>query len=164
MKNHIYISVGSNIEREHHITAALDALNRHFGQLDISPVYESEAVGFNGSPFYNLVVAAYTDMSVSAVNQVFKDIERENGRDCMQKKFAPRTLDLDLLLYNDEVTEQPIVLPRDEILYHAFVLQPLADIAPDKPHPVTGQSYADMWRNFDTSSQRLWRINFNWPA
>ena len=164
MKNHIFISVGSSIDRDRHITASLDALHQHFGPLELSPIYESEAVGFKGDPFYNLVVAAYTDLSILAVNQLFKDIEQANGRVFGEKKCAARTLDLDLLLYNDIVTEQPIVLPRDEILYHAFVLQPLADIAPDKTHPVTGQTYARMWRDFDKMSQDLWRIDFEWSA
>ncbi|MFC6440773.1 2-amino-4-hydroxy-6-hydroxymethyldihydropteridine diphosphokinase [Bowmanella sp. JS7-9] len=158
----IYISVGSNIERHKHIVAGLDAMAAVFNNLRLSPVYESKAVGFEGSDFYNLVVEAHTALPIADVVAELKRIEDNNGRVRGGKKFAPRTLDLDLLLYDDVVCEEPIELPRDEILHNAFVLLPLCDIAPALTHPLTGQCIADMWHAYDKQKQQLWAIPFAW--
>ena len=116
----IYISLGSNIEREHHIRAGLDALHAEFGALRVSRVFESEAVGFQGHPFYNLVAAADTGLPLATVCQRLRAIEFAHGREPDARKFAPRTLDLDLLLYGDLVCETPVVLPRAEILTNSL--------------------------------------------
>lgn len=158
----IFISLGSNIQRDYHTRSGLNALSNAFGELQLSSVFESEAVGFVGRPFYNLVVAAKTSLSIAQVCQTLKQIELDNGRVHGAKKFAPRTLDLDLLLYDDVVTEQGVNLPRAEILYNAFVLQPLAELAADLCHPINGQSYAALWQAFDKNSQQLWPITFTW--
>ena len=163
MSHEIYISVGSNIDRDKHTRAGLQQLAQHFDELRLSTVYESEAVGFQGSHFYNLVVAATTDMTVEQVFSVLKGIERDNGRVHGGKKFAPRTLDLDLLLYDDVIATEGVVLPREEICHNAFVLKPLAELAPDLIHPVTGVSLAQMWESLDVD-QKLWAIEFSWSA
>ena len=160
--NQIFISLGTNIEREKHTSSGLNALQTVFGELQVSPVYESVAVGFDGSAFYNLVVGARTDKSLEDVCRILKEIERDNGRVKTEKKFAPRTLDLDLLLFNNEVTEEPIELPRPEVLHNAFVLLPLADLIPDELHPIVGKSYQALWQDFDKESQKLWQIDFHW--
>ncbi|MDM7861742.1 2-amino-4-hydroxy-6-hydroxymethyldihydropteridine diphosphokinase [Alteromonas sp. ASW11-36] len=161
-RHHILISLGSNIERELHTRAGVAALQHYFSDVELSSVYESEAVGFTGTAFYNLVASAHTDMSIAQVCQTLKSIERENGRVSAEKKFAPRTLDLDLLTYDQEVTAEPVVLPRDEITYNAFVLQPLAELVPDQVHPTTKKTYADLWQSYDKSLQNLWPIKFIW--
>ena len=79
-----------------------------------------------------------------------------------EKKFCSRTLDLDLLTYDDVVIDTPVRLPREEILYNAFVLWPLAELVPEGIHPTTGKSYAQLWRAFDKQKQRLQPINFTW--
>lgn len=158
----IYISLGSNINREKNITAGLDALEQAFGPLVLSPVYESEAVGFAGSHFLNLVVSAHTELSVSQIDDTFKQIEADNGRIRGGAKFAPRTLDIDLLLYDDQITTTGVILPRDEILHNAFVLLPLADIAPELNHPLVNKSYQQLWLEFDKNSQQLWMVDFVW--
>ncbi|MCE2573483.1 2-amino-4-hydroxy-6-hydroxymethyldihydropteridine diphosphokinase [Motilimonas eburnea] len=160
----IYISVGSNIDRAHYIQAGIDAMTALFGELKVSSVFESEAVGFNGSAFYNLVVGADTQLPAEEVAQCLKQIELENGRTPDSRKFSPRTLDLDLLLYDDLITHQGVQLPRDEIPHNAFVLWPLAELAPDKVHPILGKSYRVLWQNYDKSSQKLWKIPFNWKS
>ncbi len=162
--NDILISVGSNIDRTKHIRAARTALESIFAEVQWSRVYESEAVGFNGSRFYNLVVKACTELSIEQVCQRLKAIERENGRKHGEKKFCSRTLDLDLLTYNHVITMQPVVLPREEILFNAFVLQPLAELVPEEVHPVARQTYRQLWCDFDKSSQQLWPILFNWSS
>lgn len=158
----VYISVGSNIDRERYITVALDALADWFGDLAISPVYESEAVGFDGSPFFNLVVAVETDLPVAELSRRFKQLEADNGRHRNAPKFSARTLDLDILTY-DGLTGcvDGVELPRAEILRNAFVLRPLADIAPEDRHPVCLQSYRELWQAYDRD-QKLWPVAFVW--
>lgn len=160
----VYISIGSNIERYRHVTAALDALAEWFGDLVISPVYESESVGFDGSDFLNLVVGINTVVSVGELTRRFKQLEAENGRKAGAPKFSPRTLDLDILTYGDASgNKEGVELPRSEILKNAFVLRPLADIAPDERHPVCGQSYRQLWQDYDTG-QKLWPVDFSWQG
>ncbi|PJG59585.1 2-amino-4-hydroxy-6-hydroxymethyldihydropteridine diphosphokinase [Aeromonas cavernicola] len=158
----IYISLGSNIEREHHIRAGLDALYTTFGELTVSRVFESAAVGFHGRPFYNLVVSAKTALPLMAVCHHLRTMEFAHGREMNAKKFAPRTLDLDLLLYGDLVCEAPVVLPRGEILTNAFVLWPLAELAPSLRHPVVGRSLGELWQDYDKQAQQLSPIPFHW--
>lgn len=155
----IYISLGSNIERERHMRAALAALHAQFADLQCSSIYESEPVGFQGDNFFNAVAACDTEKPVRAVVQSLAAIEAQQGRVRTAERFAARTLDLDLLLYGDLVVqEQDIKLPRAEILTHAFVLCPLAQIAPDTLHPVVRKTYAELWRDFPRTEQRLWPV------
>jgi len=156
------LSLGSNIEREENIRGALHALKAAFGDLVVSQVYESEAVGFAGAPFYNLVVGFETDQGVDELMDCFRRIEADFGRVRGGEKFAARTLDIDLLTYGDLVQERGrVVLPRDEILKYAFVLQPLAEVAGDERHPVSGQRYDALWAAFDKGDQRLWPVPFD---
>ena len=97
----IYISLGSNINREQNTREGIEALKQAFGELNLSSVYESEAVGFDGDAFYNMVISCEVDTPVHDTNQILRDIEDVNGRDRGSPKFSSRTLDLDLLLYDD---------------------------------------------------------------
>mgnify|MGYP000627622627 CR=1 FL=1 len=160
----IYVSLGSNIEPVRYLKAALIDLDKHFDELVLSSVFESEAVGFDGTNFLNMVVAAETQLSIETVVATFKQIEQDHGRIVGAKKFAARTPDHDLLLYDDVVCQTPIELPRAEILYNAFVLWPLAEIAPQLAHPVVAQAYQELWQQYDKSQQKLWPIEFNWSA
>ncbi len=158
---HVFVSVGSNIDREANVRAALDALAQRFSNLEQSKVYESKAVGFVGDPFYNLVVAFDTDDDPQTVADTLHQIEDDNGRTRSGGKFAARTLDLDLLLYDDLIMEQgKLSLPRDEITKYAFVLLPLAEMVPERRHPVSGKTYAELWRGFDAAAQPLWPVEF----
>jgi 2-amino-4-hydroxy-6-hydroxymethyldihydropteridine diphosphokinase len=158
----IYISVGSNVDKEKHTKAGLQGMYQAFGELTLSSVFESESVGFEGNNFYNLVVKASTRLSIAEVCLVLKQIEQDNKRQRGEQKFSPRTLDLDLLLYDRQVTTKPIKLPRPEVLYNAFVLKPLAEIAADEVHPEVNKSYASLWQEYDKSQQKLWAIKFDW--
>lgn len=158
----IYISLGSNINREQNTRAGIVALKQAFGKLVLSAVYESDSVGFEGDAFYNMVIACDVDVSVFEANQVLRDIEDANGRDRSGPKFSSRTLDLDLLLYDDLILDQDgLVLPRGEILKNAFVLWPLAEIAPHLKHPETCTSYKQLWSDFDKSKESLHPIEFS---
>ena len=157
----IYISLGSNINREQNTRAGITALQQAFGDLNLSSVYESESVGFDGDAFYNMVIACEVSMSVHDSNQILRDIEDAHGRDRSGPKFSSRTLDLDLLLYDDLVLdEKGLKLPRGEILKNAFVLWPLAEIAPQLKHPEVDKSYAELWAAFDKSRETLSPIDF----
>jgi len=141
----VYVSIGSNIDREQNICAALRVLTADYGELEQSSVYESAAVGFDSAPFYNLVVGFCKDDAPRAVQDRLHAIENRQGR-LRTAKLSARTLDLDLLLYDDR---------------YAFVLAPLAEIAGSAQHPVTGTRYAEMWSAFDDGQQVLTKVD--WP-
>ena len=155
-----WLSLGSNIEPERQIPAALESLRRQFGELVVSPVYESEAVGFDGDNFHNLVVGIMTRLSPRKLAGELRQIEAAHGRDRGAEKFSSRTLDIDLLTFGEQVIDEPgVQVPRDEILRYAFVLRPLADVAARERHPAVGQSYGALWAAFDRSEQKLWPVD-----
>jgi len=158
-----YISIGSNIDRDKNILASLKALEHHFGKLAISSIYESEPVGFTGDTFYNLVVGFNSDLGVKEVAKLLRQIELDNGRTRDSQKFSARTLDLDLILYDDLIlNEGRLQIPRDEIERYAFVLEPLAEIAPTLKHPISHLSYAELWEKFDKTNLKQKRVTPAW--
>ncbi|PPK77443.1 2-amino-4-hydroxy-6-hydroxymethyldihydropteridine diphosphokinase [Methylobacter tundripaludum] len=160
-----YISIGSNINKDEHIPASLRALEQTFGELTVSSIYESEPVGFTGDVFYNLVVGFDSDLEVKAVARQLRQIELDNGRTRDSRKFAARTLDLDLIIYGDLiVNDGRLQIPRDEIEHYAFVLEPLAEIASSLQHPVSHISYAELWEQFDKSDLRQKRVAPAWAS
>lgn len=158
----IYISLGSNINRQYHIEQGLNALTEAFGSLTLSSLFESEAVGFNGKAFYNMVVAVSTERSLAEVASTLRAIEFAHGRSQNAKKFSPRTLDLDLLLYGDVIADEPAQIPRDEITKNAFVLWPLAEIAGQLAHPTVAKSYDELWQQYDKNKQKLKKVPLVW--
>ncbi len=161
----VWLSIGSNLERERCIAGAVAELRERYGELILSRVYEAEAVGFEGRPFYNLVAGFETDQAPEALVDALHGIEDAFGRRRGPDKFAPRTLDIDLLTYGDLVSDDPSFdLPRGEITRYAFVLCPLAEVAGDERHPRTGKSYAEMWAGFDRKDQSLRPVTFEFTA
>jgi 2-amino-4-hydroxy-6-hydroxymethyldihydropteridine diphosphokinase len=161
----VYLSLGSNIKREENIRDCLDALADEYGALSISSVFESESVGFRGDPFFNLVVRLQTAQTVDALSTTLKKIEYRQGRERHQSKYSGRTLDIDILLFDDLCGEfDGICLPRPEITDNAYVLWPLAEIAGDLALPGTHSRIAELWEEFDKLKQQLQPVPFLWRA
>ena len=157
------LSLGSNIDAPNNIRKAVRALRHEFDALKCSSVYESEAIGFVGANFLNLVAIIETTADLSSIRSVLKLLEDRFGRNREQPRFSARTLDVDILFYGDEKTKSDeIELPKEEITQYAFVLQPLAELLPDRIHGFTGLTYADLWDEFDQSNQQLWKVDFDW--
>ncbi|UHQ20615.1 2-amino-4-hydroxy-6-hydroxymethyldihydropteridine diphosphokinase [Lysobacter sp. KIS68-7] len=141
-----YLSLGSNVEPERHLRAAIDALRARFGEVVLSPIYRFPAVGFDGPDFLNAAAIVESDLDAHALVDWLHALESANGRVRGPVKFNDRTLDIDLVYFGDLVLDTPqLQLPRPE-LRHAFVLRPLADIAPGFVDPVRGETLATMWR------------------
>jgi 2-amino-4-hydroxy-6-hydroxymethyldihydropteridine diphosphokinase len=156
----IFLGLGSNIEREKHLHAGLEALDGFLQQMTCSPVFESQPVGIKSGPFFNLVVSAYTDLPLMELDRRLKFIEADNGRYAPERKGLP--LDIDVLLYGEQVGNfDGLILPRAEILKNAFVLWPLSLIAPDRLHPGVGISFAELWRDARIE-QVLAPVAFEW--
>ncbi|MBI2993154.1 MAG: 2-amino-4-hydroxy-6-hydroxymethyldihydropteridine diphosphokinase [Gammaproteobacteria bacterium] len=161
----VFVAIGSNVDRAVSVRAGVRALRQAFGDLTISPVYESRAVGFEGDDFYNLVVAFDTDHGPREVAGMLDEIEQRFARERSAPRFAPRALDLDLLLYNNLVAhDRDLDLPREDIGMYAFVLRPLAEIAGERRHPVTGQRFAELWAGFDRNSQYLLPVKLDFDG
>ena len=156
----VYLGLGSNIDAEKNLRLAVNELRRLFGEVRVSPVYRSAALGFEGPDFLNLVVALGTEMSPFELVEHIERIHAMAGRTRGPDRYSSRPLDIDLLLYGDRIDpEPPLRLPRRDILEHSFVMRPLADIAPDFVHPVTGKTIGDHWREFDRGSHALTRVD-----
>jgi 2-amino-4-hydroxy-6-hydroxymethyldihydropteridine diphosphokinase len=160
----LYISLGSNVDRQHYVSAGLTALEQLFGQLTLSSLFASKAVGFDGAEFYNMVIGATTSLTIEQVAKALRDIEFANGRQVNAKKYSPRTLDLDLLLFDDLILNSPAQIPRAEITENAFVLWPLAEVAPKLNHPILQQSYQQLWQAYDKTQQQLTKVDFFWQS
>ena len=141
-----WLSLGSNLDAEVHLLAAAQALRARFGDVVFSPVYRTPAVGFDGPDFLNAAAAVQTDLDPFALNDWLHALEDAQGRVRGGARFSSRTLDVDIVFYDDLVLKGPgnLELPRPE-LRHAFVLKPLADIAPGHRVPTTGQTLAELW-------------------
>ena len=157
----LYISLGTSIKREKYLYCGLRSLEDVFGKLTLSSLYESESVGFKGPNFYNMVIMVSTDLSIQEVSVLLKNIELQHGRAVNATKYSPRTLDLDVLLFDDNILETPVQIPRHEITENAFVLWPLAELAGELIHPVMKKSYQQLWCEYD-KQQQLTQIAFDW--
>jgi 2-amino-4-hydroxy-6-hydroxymethyldihydropteridine diphosphokinase len=140
-----YLSLGSNIEPERHLRAAIDALRARFGAIDVSPAYRSTAVGFDGPAFLNLAVGIDTDLDPVALDAWLHALEDRHGRRRDGPRYSSRTLDVDIVLFDDRIVEGPahLAIPRPE-LTERFVLVPLADIAAAVRDPVSGHTVAGL--------------------
>jgi 2-amino-4-hydroxy-6-hydroxymethyldihydropteridine diphosphokinase len=158
----VALSIGSNINPRTNLRQAIAALRSLFGDIVTSSVYESEAVGFNGDNFLNMVALINVDDSLCDLTSKLKALEDIQGRDRNTAKFSGRTLDIDVLTYDDYEGEVAgIVLPRPEITENAFVLLPLSEVLPESCHLKLNKTYAQLWSEYDKTKQNLWKIELN---
>ena len=151
-----YLGLGSNIAARANILSAMRSLTETFDNAVFSPVYECPAVGFDGDDFLNLVARVETTMQPLELKHQLFDLENRHDRDRSAPRWSSRTLDVDILLYDDLYLLSPqLEIPRKEILDCAHVLKPLADLAPDLLHPTERISMSELWARFPDSQATL---------
>jgi 2-amino-4-hydroxy-6-hydroxymethyldihydropteridine diphosphokinase len=161
----VLVAAGSNVEPAANLRRALDALAAHYPGLRTSAAYRNRAVGFEGEDFVNLVLAIDTDDDVHAVLGRLHEAEARCGRERHAPKWAPRSMDLDVLLYGDRVCEEPgLELPRPDLVRRAYMLGPAAEIAPGMVHPTLGATLAELWSRFPRDAHPLERVELGWPG
>ncbi len=152
----VYVAAGSNVDPEKHLGLASAELGRYFPGVRFSPWYRNRAAGFTGADFINFVAGFPTDLPLEAVLARLHAIEGLCGRAREAPRWAPRTMDLDILLYGDRVADTPALrLPRPDLLTRAYMLGPLADLAPALVHPTAHLTIEALWRRFDRAAHPL---------
>ncbi len=151
-----YVAAGSNVRPRESLLRALALLGREFPGLRISRAYSNAAVGFAGDDFVNLVVGFPAALPTEDLLDRLKSIERACGREPGAQKWGPRTLDLDLLLHGGRTGRVAgRSLPHPDLLTRAWVLGPLAELAPGLVHPLTGERMDSLWGRFDRGAHPL---------
>lgn len=158
----VYLSLGSNIEPRRYLRAALDELRAEFGAIDVSPAYHFPAFGFDGPDFVNLAVGLDTDLAPEVLNAWLHALEDRHGRRRDVPRYSSRTLDIDIVLYGERIERGAgnFEVPRPE-LKHAFVLKPLAELAPDAREPRDGRTLADLWRAHPDHARHFERVTLD---
>ena len=160
-----YVAAGSNVAPLQSMVTALGALAARFPDLVVSPAYRNAAVGFEGDDFINLVVGFTTRHSLAGLLAELHAVEALCGRGRDEPKWAKRRMDLDVLLYDDLAGEfKGAKLPRPDLVRRAYMLGPLADVAPGAVHPTLGVTIEELWSRFDQAAHPLKRIALPWPA
>lgn len=154
-----YLSLGSNVEPVANLSSALAALRARFGEVRVSAAYRFPAVGFDGADFVNLAAIIETDLPAAALNTWLHALEDSHGRRRDVPRFSDRTLDIDIVLYGAHVLQGDgnLQVPRDE-LSHAFVLRPLAEIAPDAVVPTRRLSLQQLWQQHAEHAREFDRV------
>lgn len=157
----VFVAAGSNVDAERNLALAALELQRSFGAVQFSPAYRNVAVGFEGPDFINWVAGFDTTRPVRAVIDELQRIEGLCGRTRDAPKWAPRSMDLDILLYGEMQCDEPgLVLPRPDLLKRPYMLGPMADIAPQQRHPVLGITMGELWQRFDRAAHPMQVVPF----
>lgn len=155
----VFVAAGSNIEPERNLAKAARLMAEAFPDVRFSPWYRNKAVGFEGADFINFVAGFSSDLSVHDVIARLREIETACGRPPGAPKWAPRAMDLDILLYGDMVHEEPgLKLPRPDLVRRPFMLGPMADLAPEVVHPTLHVTIGDLWKQFDRAAHPMTRL------
>ena len=161
----VFVAAGSNVEAVANLCRALDELARHYPGLRCSRAYRNRAVGFDSDDFVNLVLAFETGEDVRTVIGRLHEAESACGRARNAARWAPRAMDLDILLYGELVCDEPgLVLPRPDLVRRAYMLGPIAELAPDLVHPVLGSTMRQLWAAFDRGAHQMQPVELGWPA
>jgi 2-amino-4-hydroxy-6-hydroxymethyldihydropteridine diphosphokinase len=160
----VFVAAGSNVEPVANLRLALAQLASHYPGLRCSKAYRNRAVGFDGADFVNLVVAFDTDEDVHQVIERLHEAEAACGRARNAPKWAPRSMDLDILLYGSLVCDEPgLMLPRPDLLRRPYMLRPMAELAPRLRHPSLGSTMSDLWASFDGDAHAMQSVDLGWP-
>ena len=152
----VYVAAGSNVAPFVNLPIALRELQKQYPAMRISQAYRNQAVGFIGEDFVNLVVGFSTNHSLHQVITYLHEAEAACGRPRDAPKWAPRTMDLDLLMYGDlQYTEPGLKVPRPDLLKRPYMLRPMAELAPECRHPVLGKTMRELWQAFDSQSHDM---------
>jgi 2-amino-4-hydroxy-6-hydroxymethyldihydropteridine diphosphokinase len=155
----VYVAAGSNVEPRRHLQQALAELEREFPGSRFSSWYRNPAVGFSGDDFVNLAGGFDTELPPRALLERLHVIESHCGRARDAPRWAPRTIDLDVLLYGTLICDEPgLKLPRPDLLWRAYMLGPLAELAPDVVHPTERLTIGELWQRFDRDAHPLERV------
>ena len=155
----VFVAAGSNVDPSTNLARALQALEAAYGELTISPLYRNAAVGFAGEDFVNAVIGFRTDEPVQRVRSRLQEIEAACGRPPSAPKWAPRSMDLDILLYGDEISDETgLLLPRPDLARRPYMLKPMADIAPERVHPTLKRTMRELWSSLDDGSHAMTEI------
>lgn len=155
----VFVAAGSNVEPERNLAKAAATLAKEFPDIEFSPWYRNKAVGFEGDDFINFVVGFHTDLPLHEVREKLREVEALCGREPGAPKWAPRSMDLDMLLFGDLVHDEPgLHLPRPDLLKRPFMLGPLADLVPALPHPTANATIGELWQRFDRAAHPMTRV------
>jgi 2-amino-4-hydroxy-6-hydroxymethyldihydropteridine diphosphokinase len=154
----VYLSAGSNIAPENNLKMACQQLESEYGELTLSSVYQNPAVGFAGDDFLNMVIGFSTYEQPELIVDRLESLHEKAQRERQADPFSSRTLDVDLLLYGDLVSGDAPRLPREDIEKYAFVLGPMAEVAPQLRHPVSGMTMSEIWDDFGADAHPMQKV------
>jgi 2-amino-4-hydroxy-6-hydroxymethyldihydropteridine diphosphokinase len=158
----VYVAAGSNVEPVAHLQRALAMLRERYPGLRRSRAWRNPAVGFEGDDFVNLVVSFSTDESPQRVLERLHEVEVACGRTRGVPRWASRSMDLDVLLYGDRVSHEPgLTLPRLDLVQRAYMLGPMAELAPELRHPTLGLTMRELWARFDSAAHPMREVDLD---
>lgn len=158
----VYVAAGSNVDAARNLALAARELRRVFPDVRFSPAYRNAAVGFEGEDFINFVAAFSSGLGRRGVVAELQRIEALCGRERDAPKWAPRSMDLDILLHGDDICDEPgLVLPRPDLLRRPYMLGPLADLAPQLRHPTAGLTIGELWARFDHDAHAMTPVSLD---
>jgi 2-amino-4-hydroxy-6-hydroxymethyldihydropteridine diphosphokinase len=155
----VFVAAGSNVDPEGNLAMAAREMARAFPDIRFSPWYRNRAVGFEGEDFINFVTGFTTDLPIRDVQARLQAIEEQCGRPRGAPRWAPRAMDLDILLCDDLVCDEPgLKIPRPDLLKRAYMLGPMADLAPQVMHPTEHVTIGELWQRFDRAAHPMTRL------
>ena len=161
----VYVAAGSNVQPASNLVRALNELRQHFPDLVTSTAYRNQAAGFEGDDFINLVCSFESDLDVRSVIARLHEAEAACGRERNAPRWAPRSMDLDILLFGDMVCDEPgLVLPRPDLTRKAYMLGPRAELAPEEVHPLSGRTMRALWNEFDQQAHPMQAVDIGWTG